>query len=57
MTRHSRLAIAIAFVFSEPGFEEFMRNMSVPDGEAVVPLSEEELARIHERNSWHTIYE
>lgn len=49
--------IAIAFVFSEPGFEEFMRDMSVPDGEAVAPLSEEELARIHERNRWHTIYE
>lgn len=49
--------VAIAFVFSAPGFEEFMRDMSAPDGEAVVPLSEEEMAQIREKHEWHTIYQ
>lgn len=49
--------LAIAFVFSEPGFEEFMRDMSVPQGEAATPLSEEEQAAIQEKHSWHVVYE
>ncbi len=49
--------LAIAFVFSAPGFEEYLREMSVPEGEAFTPLTGEELAEIQERNRWHTAFE
>lgn len=49
--------LAIAFVFSAPGFEEYMRDMSVPEGEAVEPISDQELAEIEESNRWHVVYE
>lgn len=49
--------VAIAFVFSAPGFETFMRDMSVPEGEAVVPIAGEQLAAIHAQHRWHTVYE
>lgn len=49
--------LGIAFVFSRPGFEEMMRENSVPEGEAATPLSPEETARIRARNRWHTHYE
>ncbi len=48
--------LGIAFVFSKPGFEEMMRENSVPEGEAATPLSAEETARIRARNRWHTHY-
>lgn len=48
--------LAIAFVFSAPGFEGFMRDMSVPEGEEVVPLTGEEIAEIQEAHRWHTVY-
>jgi oxalate decarboxylase/phosphoglucose isomerase-like protein (cupin superfamily) len=31
--------ISFAFIFSAPGFEEFMREASVRAGEKIVPLS------------------
>jgi quercetin dioxygenase-like cupin family protein len=45
--------VSIAFFFSHPGFEEYMRDTSAPEGEAYTPLTPEELATIRKRHSWH----
>jgi oxalate decarboxylase/phosphoglucose isomerase-like protein (cupin superfamily) len=49
--------LAIAFFFSAPGFEEYMRDLTVPEGQPVPPLSDEELARIHARHASHIVLE
>jgi len=49
--------ISIAFVFSEPGFEEYLRDTSVPEGQPVVPLSADERREIRIRHQRHTVYE
>lgn len=49
--------LSIAFIFSKPGFEEYLREMSAPEGQPFVPLSETELAAIRERHRTHTVYE
>jgi len=63
--KHVRIAVrntgtepvSIAFVFSKPGFEEYLRETSVPEGQPVVPLSAEERRAIRARHQWHTVYE
>lgn len=49
--------LSIAFFFSKPGFEEFLREMSALEGESFVPLSESELRAIRKRHESHTVYE
>jgi len=49
--------LSIAFFFSKPGFETFLREMSAPEGETFVPLSEADLRAIRKRHEWHTVYE
>ena len=49
--------ISIAFVFSKPGFEQYLRDTSVPEGQPVVPLSADERRAIRTRHQWHTVYE
>ena len=49
--------MSIAFIFSKPGFEEFLREMSAPEGEPFTPLSAAELTAIRRRHEWHTVYE
>lgn len=49
--------ISIAFVFSKPGFEAYLRDTSVPDGQPVTPMSPEERSAIRARHRWHTMYE
>lgn len=49
--------LSLAFYFSEPGFENFLREMSAPAGEPLVPLTAEELRVIRKRHEWHTVYE
>jgi quercetin dioxygenase-like cupin family protein len=48
--------IHLAFVFSAPGFEEFMRAESVREGEKNVPLSKAEDEEIQRKHS-HVIYQ
>ena len=48
--------LGVAFVFSKPGFEELMRDNSVPEGQPVTPMTAEEREQIRKRHSWHTIY-
>lgn len=47
--------LGITFTFSRPGFEELMRDNSVPEGQPVTPISAEERARIQAKHRWHTI--
>ena len=49
--------ISIAFVFSKPGFEDYLRETSVPEGQPVVPLSADERRAIRAKHQWHTVYE
>lgn len=47
--------LGVAFFFSRPGFEDLMRDNSVPEGQTPTPLSAEERARVRERHKWHTV--
>lgn len=49
--------LSIAFVFSKPGFEDYLRDTSVPEGQPVSPLSDAERAAIRARHQGHTVYE
>jgi quercetin dioxygenase-like cupin family protein len=49
--------ISLVFIFSEPGFEEYMRATSVPEGEKFVPLSKAELDEIRKKHAHAVIYE
>ncbi len=49
--------LSIAFVFSKPGFEDYLRDMSAAEGQPLVLLSEAELAAIRERHRWHSVFE
>lgn len=49
--------LVIIAIFSQPGFEELLRDTSVPEGQPVVPLSSAELAAIRARHLRHVIYE
>ena len=48
--------LGVAFVFSAPGFEELMRENSVPEGEPVTPISAQEREQIRKRHGWHTSF-
>lgn len=49
--------MAIAFFFSKPGFEDYMRDTSVPEGQPAPPMSPEQLQAIRQKHAAHTIYE
>lgn len=49
--------LSIVFVFSKPGFEAYLRDTSVPEGEPVTPLSSAERAVIRARHQGHTRYD
>ena len=49
-------AIHMVFLFSAPGFEDFMRAESVHEGEKVVPLTKAEDARILAKHAHAVIY-
>jgi quercetin dioxygenase-like cupin family protein len=48
--------IHLVFVFSAPGFEEFMRAESVRGGEKVIPLTKAEDAAIQAKHAHAVIY-
>ena len=49
--------VSLVAIFSEPGFEEYMRAISVREGEANQALSKEELTAIRERHKHAANYE
>jgi len=44
------------FVFSAPGFDDFMRAESVPEGQKVTPLTKAEDAQIMKQHAHAVIY-
>jgi len=50
-------SLGLVFIFSRPGFEQYLREVSVLAGQPVVPLSEAELKAIREQNQSHVVYE
>ena len=48
--------INLMAIFSAPGFEEFMREGSVREGEKNVPLSKAEDAEIQKKHAHDVIY-
>ena len=49
--------ISLAFVFSAPGFEDFMRAASVREGEKNVPVPKDEDDEIQRKHSHAVIYQ
>ena len=49
--------LRIVVIFSRPGFEEYMREISVPEGQVPQPLTLEELSAIRARHRSHAVYE
>jgi quercetin dioxygenase-like cupin family protein len=49
-------AIGCVFVFSAPGFDDFMRAESVPEGEKITPLTKAEDAQIMKEHAHAVIY-
>jgi len=42
--------VSLIAIFSEPGFEEYMRAISVREGEPNIPMSKEELAAVRAKH-------
>jgi hypothetical protein len=49
-------AIHGVFVFSAPGFDDFMRAESVPEGQKIAPLTKAEDAQIMKQHAHAVIY-
>ncbi len=49
--------LSLVAIFSRPGFEEYQRAISVPEGQAAKPLSVEELSAIRKQHRQHVTYE
>jgi oxalate decarboxylase/phosphoglucose isomerase-like protein (cupin superfamily) len=50
-------ALSIAFVFSAPGFEDFLRGASVHAGETNVPMSKAEDDELQRKRAHDVIYQ
>jgi quercetin dioxygenase-like cupin family protein len=50
-------AIGCVFVFSAPGFEDYMRAESVPEGQKITPLTKAEDTQIMKEHAHAVIYE
>jgi quercetin dioxygenase-like cupin family protein len=49
--------ISLAFIFSAPGFEEFMRDVSVREGERNVPVPKAEDDEIQKKHAHDVVYQ
>jgi quercetin dioxygenase-like cupin family protein len=49
--------LAVAYVFSQPGYEEYLRDTSVREGQSAPILSGPELAQIRERHKAHIVFD
>jgi quercetin dioxygenase-like cupin family protein len=49
--------LKIAAFFSQPGYEEYLREITVPEGQTPTPLTVEELTAIRARHSSSAVYE
>ena len=44
-------------IFGKPGFEEYLRDVSVPEGKPAPPLTAEELSAIRARHREHVVFD
>jgi len=49
--------LRIVAIFSQPGYEEYLREISVPEGQTPTPLTVEELSAIRTRHLGSAVYE
>jgi quercetin dioxygenase-like cupin family protein len=49
--------LKIVAIFSKPGYEEYLRDISVPEGESPTPLTVDELDSIRARHVGSAVYE
>lgn len=49
--------LRIVAIFSQPGYEEYLREISVPEGQRPTPLTVEELSAIRARHLGAAVYE
>jgi len=49
--------LKIVAIFSQPGYEEYLREISVPEGQTPEPLSVEEISAIRARHANSAVYE
>jgi mannose-6-phosphate isomerase-like protein (cupin superfamily) len=49
--------LVIVALFDRPGFEDYLRETSVPEGQPVVPLTSAEMSAIRAHHQNHVIYE
>jgi quercetin dioxygenase-like cupin family protein len=49
--------LKIVAIFSKPGYEDYLREISVPEGQTPTPLSPEELTAIRARHADSAVYE
>jgi quercetin dioxygenase-like cupin family protein len=47
--------LTIVFIF--PGFEDYLRDTSAPEGQSMTSMSPEARAQIRLKHEWHTIYD
>lgn len=49
--------LRIVAIFSQPGYEDYLREISVPEGQTPTPLTVEELSAIRARHRESAVYE
>jgi quercetin dioxygenase-like cupin family protein len=49
--------LSIIAIFAKPGFDDFLRALTVPEGEHATPLTVDELSRIRARYRRHIVYD
>jgi mannose-6-phosphate isomerase-like protein (cupin superfamily) len=49
--------LAIAYFFSQPGYERYLRDTSAPEGQEAPPLPDRELAQIRERHEAYIVFD
>jgi hypothetical protein len=57
LTNDGKQPISLVALFSRPGFDKYLRDISVPGGETAKPLTAEELRAIRARHTGAVIYD
>ena len=57
LTNDGKQPISLVAILSRPGFDKYLRDISVPAGETAKPLTAEELTAIRARHTGAVIYD
>jgi len=49
--------LEIVAIFSHPGFEQYLRDTSAPEGQTILPLTAAELASLRQKHAAHVVWE